>query len=109
MNEFVQERGYYDDQQAARQQEILISSMLRGFNQSPSKWSANPELNRRIVDGVLACLDNEAFAGTPVPGSMRQLWVEKAHTDTQVLVEQLNQLDGAQPTLPTPHFMKLLN
>lgn len=108
LNEFVQERGYYDDQQAARQQEILISSMLRGFNQSPSKWSANPELNRRIVDGVLACLDNEAFAGTPVPGSMRQLWVEKAHTDTQVLVEQLNQLDGAQPTLPRPHFMKLV-
>jgi hypothetical protein len=83
--------------------------MLRGFQQSPSKWSANPELNRRIVDGVLACLDHEAFAENSVPNSMRQLWVEKAHTDTEVLVEQLNQLDGAAPTLPAPHFMKLVN
>lgn len=107
--DFVQERGYYDDQQSARQQQILISSMLRGLQQSPSKWSANPELNRRIVDGVLACLDNESFAQVAYPGSLSQLWVEKAHTDTEVLVEQLNQLDGGQITIPSPHFMKMAN
>lgn len=107
--DFAQERGFYDDAQSAQQQQVLISSMLRGFQQSPSKWSANPELNRRIVDGVVACLENEAFDRVGVPGSLRQVWVEKAHTDTELLVEQLNQLDGAPVKLPKPGFLKLVN
>lgn len=107
--DFQQERGFYNDAQSAQQQRVLIESMLRGFRQSPTKWSAHPELNRRIIDGVIACLDNEAFDQIELPDSLRQLWAEKAHSDAQLLVEQLNRLDEAPLKFPHPHFMKLFN
>lgn len=92
--DFAQERGYYNDEQAAHQQQVLITSMMRGFSAPAGKWAANPELNRRILDGIVACLDQNALNQIELPAPLARFWMEKAHTDTQLLVERLNQLDA---------------
>ena len=102
--DFAHERGYYNDDQSTQQNQILINSMSRGFTTNFGKWSANPELNRRIIDGVLACIDQDTFDSHGLPKSLAQIWIEKAHSDAQVLVDQLNQLDN-QTAASEPHFL----
>lgn len=77
-----------DDQNQTRRK-VLQASFATDLIRNQSAYSANPELNRQIAGGVLACFPSDRFDSIGLPKSIRMLWLEKAHHDTQMLVDQL--------------------
>lgn len=70
-------------------QKVLLGSFSKYLADSKTKYSANPELNRKIASGILACFPSDRFDSLGLPKSARMVWLEKSHMDTQVLVDQL--------------------
>ena len=80
--------------QQARQ--LLASSLSADLKRLASRFPANPEMNRRIADGILACLPNDPFATTELPNSAWLLQVQSYQKNTEELLQQLidaNQVD----------------
>ncbi len=97
-DDYVGEHDFYTDQQLLSRHQVLIRSMTTMLNTQTSQWSANPELNRRIVDGVLACMHRDTFDSVGLPKSLSQIWIERAHNDTQILIGQLESLEAGEST-----------
>ncbi|MBX3417646.1 MAG: hypothetical protein KF851_08595 [Pirellulaceae bacterium] len=73
---------------------LWLASAEKAFSICCGKWSANPELNRRIVEGIFASIDLESFDDEPLPAIIRTLQRERAHADAQALLDQLTVLDA---------------
>jgi hypothetical protein len=96
-DDYHSEHDFYTDEQMASRHQVLIRSMTTMLSSLTGKWSANPELNRRIVDGVLACIDRDAFDAKGLPKSLSSIWIERAHSDAQILIGQLESLESGEP------------
>jgi hypothetical protein len=96
-DDYVGEHDFYTDEQLLARHQVLIRSMNTMLVTQTSQWSANPELNRRIVDGILACMHRDTFDSAGLPKSLSQIWLERAHNDTQILIGQLESLDSGEP------------
>lgn len=92
-DDYRSEHDFYSDQQQANRHQVLIRSMAQMLVSLTGQWTANPELNRRIVDGALACIDRDAFDSTGLPKTLAAVWIERAHSDAQLFVSQLELLD----------------
>lgn len=97
-DDFRGEQGLYPEQELSTRQQVLIRSMASMLESLTGQWIANPELNRRIVDGILACLDREMFAPEGMPKFLQALWMERSHSDAALLLGQLESLE--QGSLP---------
>ncbi len=73
-------------------QRVLNASFAADLLRDIVPTSANPDLNREIASGVLACYPADRFDSLGLPKSTRMIWLEKAHTDAQVLIDQLVQM-----------------
>ncbi|MEZ6094317.1 MAG: hypothetical protein R3C03_08750 [Pirellulaceae bacterium] len=92
--DYSREQGHYTEEQNRQRCEVLLRSASTTFRAQCGRWSANPELNRRILDGIVAGIGYHAFEREQLPSLVASLWTEKSHSDTQVLVERLAQLDA---------------
>lgn len=72
---------------------LYAASMSEDFNRVAVKFAANPEINRRIAGGVLACFPNDRFNSFGIPKSIQLIWMEKTSDETQLLVNDLAALD----------------
>ena len=89
MKDFGRERREQSIEQFKMKQQVLAASfstdLIRGVCVNP----ANPELNREIASGVLACFPADRFDSSGIPKSLRSLWLEKSSNETAMLVEHL--------------------
>lgn len=70
-------------------QRILASSFSADFARKQNPYVANPDLNHDVAAGVLACFPGDRFDSNGLPKSVQAIWLEKAHHDTQMLVDHL--------------------
>lgn len=106
VSDFFNEQRHHRGPEFSRRQHILMASFASEMKKYCSSYSANPSLNSRIGSGVMSCFPADRFDSLGLPKSARILWMEKSHTDTQVLLDELvafeNQRDAA--SIAPPHF-----
>ncbi|MFK7769030.1 MAG: hypothetical protein AB8B55_17540 [Mariniblastus sp.] len=73
----------------AMRQKVLFASFSTDLQRNRIKYSANPELNRDIASGILACFPSDRFDSNGLPKSSSMIWLEKSQRDTQMLVDHL--------------------
>lgn len=78
----------------ARRNQLMIASFAAELGEFQSQWAANPELNRKISSSLLACFPSDRFDSLGLPKSFGMVLLEKTQHDTQVLVDQLLELDS---------------
>ncbi len=75
-------------------QKMLAASLSTDLQRLASRFPANPELNHKIADGILACLPKHSFAMMELPKSVWMLQIQSYQKNTEDLVQQL--LDDKQ-------------
>ena len=79
---------------AAGRQQVFIASLAADLQNLSDAFPANPELNRDIASGVMACFPADRFDSNGIPKTIRQIWLEQSSHDTEDLVYQLEMLDA---------------
>ena len=89
MKDFSRENREQTSEQFKMKQRVIAASfstdLIRGVCVNP----ANPELNREIASGVLACFPADRFDSFGIPKSLHGLWLEKSSNETAMLVDHL--------------------
>ena len=89
LKDFGRENHEQTAEQFQMKQRVLAASfstdLIRGVTANP----ANPELNREIVSGILACFPADRFDSCGMPKSLRTVWLEKSGDETSMLVDHL--------------------
>ncbi|MEL7497859.1 MAG: hypothetical protein AAFN77_09630 [Planctomycetota bacterium] len=70
-------------------QRVLVSSFAEDISKGLRPYAANPDLNRDVAAGILACFPADRFDSIGMPESVKLIWIEKAHSETQMLVDHL--------------------
>lgn len=89
VKDFRQENGEYDPGQLKTRQQIITASLTSDIANVCVPFPANPELNKAIVSGIIACFPSDRFDSLGLPKSTRMMWIENAHDDTQALMDEL--------------------
>ena len=87
--DFAQENREDEGAACHTRQQILLASFQEDLGRLRQRTSANPDLNRELAAGVLACFPADEFRPDQLPEALRELWLEKAHRETQMLVDHL--------------------
>jgi len=74
-------------------QKVLTTSFSADLNRNQIPYAANPDLNREIAAGVLACFPPDRFDSNGLPKSARMIWLEKSQLDTQMLIDHLAEFE----------------
>jgi hypothetical protein len=88
-------KDFYSEQRAAlgpeyqARQKVLLASFSADLLRDLVPFAANPDLNREIASGILACYPCDRFDSSGCPNSTGLIWMEKAHHDAQCLVDSL--------------------
>ncbi len=89
IRDFAQDRLLDDSQQQTHSQKLFLASLSSSLKRGVTKWSANPDLNREIGAGVLACLPGDRFDVVGLPKSIMLMQMEQVYNDTHEMVNQL--------------------
>jgi hypothetical protein len=74
-------------------QKVLAASFSTDLLRDQIPYAANPDLNREIASGVLACFPPDRFDSNGLPKSARLIWMEKSQQETQMLVDHLSEFE----------------
>jgi len=96
--EFHTERQEALGEEMVTRQHVFQASFATDLLRNQAKYSANPGLNQDIAAGVLACFPTDRFDSLGLPKSIKLAWIEKAHHDTQMLVDHLIEFDYTAET-----------
>lgn len=89
VQDFGRENRAQKFEQFKMRQRVLATSFSTDLIRDVCSTSANPELNREIVSGILACFPADRFDSCGMPKSLRNVWLEKSGSQTEMLVEHL--------------------
>ena len=82
-----------------RANQLLLNSLSQDLKSVASEFPANPDANRKIVYGVLACFANDSQAMCVLPSNIWNLKLDANHANQQQLVDQFDH----GYTTPKPH------
>ena len=94
LNDFRLENRLADSEEKYRRQQVFQASLASDLKSLSIQFPANPELNRQVAAGVISCFAADRFDSFGLPKSVTHVWMEKAHMDTQMLVDHLISVDG---------------
>lgn len=94
VKDFVEEQQDANDPTQAMRQQVLTASFSSDLVRDSAPYAANPDLNRDIAAGILACFPADQFDPAGLPDSAKSIWMEKSHHDTQILVDHLMELES---------------
>ena len=89
VRDFNKEQRHFAGQEFAARQRVLMASFAMDLMKDRAQFAANPELNREIASGILACFPSDRFDSLGLPKSVQSIWIEKSQNDTQMLLDQL--------------------
>ena len=110
VEDFFEENVEMSSEISARRNQVLIASFTAELQSLRSKWAANPELNRKISSSLLSCFPSDRFDSLGLPKSFGMVLLEKTQHDTQMLVDQLLEIEstsvesGVEQISIEPHF-----
>lgn len=93
VRDFAIEQHHSSNEVRRRSQSIFLASFAADLKRHMTPFPANPALNAQIASGVMACFPADRFDSAGLPKSLRQMWIEKSGTDSQMLVDYLSDLD----------------
>jgi D-alanyl-D-alanine dipeptidase len=93
VKDFNAEQRVHIGAEFENRQKVLVASFACDLLQDRVDYSANPETNREIAAGILACFPSDRFDSNGLPKSAQMIWLEKSQNDTQMLVDHLFQFE----------------
>lgn len=89
VRDFYRERCQSSGTELLNRQRLLTQSFAADLPRQSSDTLTNPDLNRQIAEGILACFPADRFESQGLPEAIRPLWLEKSQADTQMLLDHL--------------------
>lgn len=89
VQDFNKEQRHFVGQEFSARQRVLMASFATDLMKDHTQFAANPELNREIASGILACFPSDRFDSLGLPKSVQSIWIEKSQNDTQMLLDEL--------------------
>ncbi len=89
IRDFAADRTLENDEQLQQARKLLLASLSASLKRGVKSWTANPDLNREIAAGVLACVPNDRFDSIGLPKSITLMQMEQVHNDTHEMVANL--------------------
>ncbi len=89
IRDFAADRHLEDHQRRQQTGHLLLASLSAGVRRDVMEYTANPDLNREIAAGVLACFPADRFDSTGLPKSIMLLQMEQVQNDTHQMVQSL--------------------
>jgi hypothetical protein len=88
--DFAADRHLESLERRRHMENILQASLTAALSRDSSTCSANPDLNRDIVAGVLACFPEDRFGELGMPKGLVQLQLEQVPDEARCLLQSLN-------------------
>ena len=95
VRDYCQEKKTIELAEQHVRKKVLLASFAADLLRDTNRYSANPDLNQDVITGILACYPADRFDASGLPKSVKQLWFEKAHNDTQLLIDHIQAFDLA--------------
>ena len=89
VTDFHNERQEAWGEEMETRQRVFRASFASDLLRNQTSFPANPGPNQDIAAGILACFPTDRFDSLGLPKSIKLAWLEKAHHDTQMLVDHL--------------------
>ncbi len=89
VRDFAADRHLEDLNRRDQVEKLLLASLTSSLHRGVKDWTANPDLNREIAAGVLACFPSDRFDSHGLPKSIMLMQMEQVHSDTHALVQEL--------------------
>ena len=89
VTDFHNERQEAWGEEMETRQRVFRASFASDLRRSQTRFPANPGPNHDLAAGILACFPTDRFDSLGLPKSIKLAWLEKAHHDTQMLVDHL--------------------
>jgi hypothetical protein len=103
VRDFNKEQRHSVGKEFATRQKILLMSCGADLLTDRVEYAANPELNREIASGILACFPSDRFDHNGLPKSAQMIWLEKSQNDTQMLINHLFDFEESAETGTVSH------
>ncbi len=94
VKDFAEENDNSTIRNAETRRVLYGASLREDLAKFSNKYSANPDINRKIASGLLACFPSDRFDSYGMPKSIQMVWLEKTTEETQTLLDNLTSLDG---------------
>ena len=94
VKDFAEENASSEIQESNARRVLYAASLKEDLGKVTNKYSANPDINRRIASGLLACFPSDRFDSYGMPKSVQMMWLEKTTDETQLLLDNLSALDN---------------
>lgn len=98
IRDFAADRHMEDQPRRDQVQKLLLASLTSSLKHGVKQWTANPDLNREITAGVLACFPGDRFDSGGLPKSIMLMQMDQVHTDAHALVNDLIAEEDGSPT-----------
>ncbi|MGI9518092.1 MAG: hypothetical protein ACR2NP_13645 [Pirellulaceae bacterium] len=89
VRDFAADRHLEDHQRRRQTGHLLLASLSSGVRRDVMNFTANPDLNREIAAGVLACIPADRFDSTGLPKTVMLMQMEQVQNDTHAMVQDL--------------------
>ncbi|MDG2012647.1 MAG: hypothetical protein P8J33_04030 [Pirellulaceae bacterium] len=89
IRDFAADRPMENDEQLQQARKLLLASLSASLKRGIKTWTANPDLNREIAAGVLACVPSDRFDSVGLPKTITLMQMEQIHNDTHEMVTNL--------------------
>jgi hypothetical protein len=89
IRDFAADRHLENHERRDQVEKLLLASLASSLKRGVGEWSANPDLNREIAAGVLACFPADRFDSWGLPRTIMLMQMEQAHSDTHEMVSNL--------------------
>ena len=100
VRDFAADRHMEDSQRRDQVQKLLLASLTSSLKNGVKQWTANPDLNREIAAGVLACFPGDRFDTHGIPKSIMMMQMDQVQNDTHAMVQGLiDEEDQINPEL----------
>ena len=70
VRDFAADRHLENHERREQVQKLLLASLISSLKRGVKQWTANPDLNREIAAGVLACFPGDRFDSHGLPKSI---------------------------------------
>ena len=89
VGDFAADRHLESRQRRQQVENILQASLIAALSRDSSTCTANPDLNREIVAGILECFPEDRFDELGLPKGLVQLQLEQVPDEAESLLKQI--------------------
>ena len=93
VKDFAEEIAESDHQSNASRRVLYSAALREELRTLCSRYAANPDMNRKIIGGLLSCFSSNRFDSLGLPKSIQLMWLEKSTDETEMLINSLDLLD----------------